>query len=136
MFRLPQQELSTPVSRLKFLEDPHRVVLLLDVDARVYSIMHEVYDVVPFSLFSRRLVRVQVSEPYNYIDPVVILKNFPFRSSSRFDFQMQFSLFIAPQDFAILMSSSFSVEPISLPRYIKSNIHLRDFLLLVLIVPR
>ena len=74
----------------------------------------------PSRRFSMALVIVQVVDPYTNTDSTVALKKFLFNLSFKFDFQILFIAFSADQLFANLISRSFSVDDIQLPRYLKS----------------
>ena len=69
----------------------------------------------PSSLFSRRLVRVQLVQPYSSTDTTTAWKNCLFSLSVKSDFHMTDNLFIADHAFPIHVLTSLSVEEILLP---------------------
>ena len=75
----------------------------------------------PSSLFSMRLVRVQVVQTYSSTDMTTVWKNCRFSLSVRSDFHITDNLFVADHAFLIRVLISLSVDEILLPRYVSCS---------------
>ena len=81
----------------------------------------ELFVQLPSRLFSRRLVRVQVVQPYSSTDITTAWKNCRFNLSVRSDFYLTDNLLVAAHAFPIRVLTSLSVDEILLPRYVLKN---------------
>ena len=79
----------------------------------------------PSSLFSRRLVRVQMVQPYSSTDITTSWNNCRFNLLLISDFHMTDNLFVADHAFAIRVLTSLFVDEILLPRYVNCSTILR-----------
>ena len=79
----------------------------------LFRITRSILVQLPSSLFSNRLVRVQVVQPCSSTDTTTAWKNCLFNLSVRLDFHMIVNLFIAAHAFPIRALTSFSVEDVT-----------------------
>ena len=78
----------------------------------------------PWSFFSKCFTKAQVVQPYKSTGTAIDWKNFRFILSGIFDFYISVSQSIAVHAFPTRMLTSFSVDKILLPRYVKWSINI------------